>query len=114
MSPGGAVAGTTPCGSFPHREGMGHGRVRRRPPSGVLLYLLGFVVIPEERRGDPVRAARPGAAAGAGPAMVIGIGLVAIGAVTLVSRLVPSFSGLLGPAALIGIGVLVLLKGVRR
>lgn len=82
--------------------------------SGVLLYLLGFVVIPEPHPGEAVAAARPGTVTGPAPAAIIGIGLVAIGAVTLVSRLVPSFSGLLGPAALVVIGVVVLLKGGRR
>lgn len=82
--------------------------------SGVLLYLLGLVVIPEERPGEAVAAARPGTATGSGPAVIVGGGLVAIGAVSLVSHLVPSVRGLLGPAALVGIGVLVMLKGARR
>ena len=82
--------------------------------SGVLLYLIGLVVIPEEAEGEvPVAAARTGAAS-ANAVFVLGAALVIIGSLSLVTRLVPGLGHLVGPALLIGAGALVITLGGRR
>jgi phage shock protein C len=83
--------------------------------SGVLLYLLGLVLIPEEKPGDHVAAAGPTAfGPGGNVAAFIGGALVVLGSMSLVGRLVPGLSDLLGPALLVTVGVLVILIGGRR
>lgn len=81
--------------------------------SGVLAYLIAWIVIPDQRAGDVVDAPAGGApGAGAGTA-IIGILLVLAGAALLLDRLLPGFRSVLGPLVLIAVGVLVLAR-VRR
>lgn len=80
--------------------------------AGVLVYLVGWIAIPEERAGeDPGRAPR---AAGSTARVVAGAVLVGIGATMLLDRLVPSLGRYVWPLVLIALGLLVLGAGVRR
>lgn len=82
--------------------------------SGVLLYLIGLVVIPEEAEGETAAGIARTGAPGQNVVFVLGAALVVIGSLSLVTRLVPGFDHLLGPALLIGVGALVLTLGGRR
>lgn len=80
--------------------------------SGFLLYLVGLLVIPEERPGDPVTAApRP-----SNPTLTVVLGtvLVVLGTIALLGRAVPALGDLLGPLLLVGVGIAVLLSGRGR
>ncbi|MEX2626831.1 MAG: PspC domain-containing protein [Ilumatobacteraceae bacterium] len=81
--------------------------------TGIIAYLVGWLVIPAERGDDAIEPA-PGAGSstGAGP-VVVGIVLVAVGGLLLLDQVVPGFRSLLGPLLLIALGVLVLWR-VRR
>jgi phage shock protein C len=79
--------------------------------SGILLYLVGLLVMPEERPGEPVGSLEPGA--GRGAVALIGAVLILVGTLSLASRILPAFSDLLGPALLISLGLLLIL-GLRR
>lgn len=82
--------------------------------SGVLLYVIGLVAIPEERPEES--AARAGAstpALASGPGVVIGAALVALGFLLLAGRVIPAFADLFGPLVLITGGVLIILGGRR-
>jgi phage shock protein C len=89
--------------------------------SGILAYIIGWLVIPEERSGDstgrsaiadPAGAERSGSLVGSGSAL-LGALLVVVGAALLLDQVVPGFRSVLGPLLLIGIGLVVLGK-VRR
>lgn len=83
--------------------------------SGVLLYLVGLVAIPEEQPGEPVGVAAPRRGGGGqGAAIAIGGALVAVGAFSLVGQLVPGVRDLAGPLLLLTAGALVILWGGRR
>ncbi len=78
---------------------------------GVLLYLLGWIVMPEERSGDDVGPTpRPGTGTAG---VVVGTGLIALGSILLIDRLVPWFGRVIGPVVLIAIGVAVMVRGSR-
>jgi phage shock protein C len=79
--------------------------------SGVVLYLIAWVAIPEAAEGDA-----PAAAVGTSPEvvrLVLGAILVGVGALILFDRVLPGFRDFLGPLLLIGVGGLVLV-GARR
>jgi phage shock protein C len=80
--------------------------------SGVLLYLVGALVMPEEAPGDPVGRASGVSQHDTG--IAIGAVLVIAGTLALVGQLVPQASALLGPALLLGAGVAVLVVAGRR
>jgi phage shock protein C len=85
------------------------------PLPGILLYVLGWIFIPEEREGEPVGPPpRPRAERGIDIWMVIGVGLVGLGTILLIDRVVPWFDRVLGPLILIAIGAAVLVQGTRR
>jgi phage shock protein C len=85
--------------------------------SGLLLYLVGWVAIPEERPGEELGAAPPRALpeGGRGPE-VVGIALVALGAFFLLREVFPDLfdSDYVWPVVLIVIGLAVLARGLRR
>jgi phage shock protein PspC (stress-responsive transcriptional regulator) len=83
--------------------------------SGILLYVVGWIAIPEERPGDELGAAREGERRGGG-AEVIGITLVVLGAFFLLREAFPDAfdSDYVWPVLLIVIGLVVLARGVRR
>jgi phage shock protein PspC (stress-responsive transcriptional regulator) len=81
--------------------------------SGVLLYLLCWLVIPEESPADVVG---PATSRASGPVArgLLGLLLILFGVVTLLSRTLPDLGTYLGPALLIGLGVVVLTLENRR
>lgn len=73
---------------------------------GLLAYLIAWVVIPEEDEGE--WAAR---SAGTGSSALAGVVLIGLGALLLTDRLLPVFSWrYVGPALLIALGVLLLVR----
>lgn len=83
--------------------------------TGLLLYLLGWLVMPLEREGDVLGP--PGEPrAGMGGRELVGIGLVVLGALFLVRIAVPDVFAwrYVWPVALILLGLLVLVRGARR
>lgn len=84
--------------------------------SGILLYGVGWIVIPEERPGDELgEAPREGERLGGG-AEAVGIALVVLGAFFLLREAFPDAfdSDYVWPVLLIVIGLVVLARGVRR
>ena len=82
---------------------------------GVVAYIIGWVVIPEEPAGDAVATARPGTASGGQNARIIaGSVLIAVGFMLLLDWLVPSIDRFFWPLALIGMGVALFTYGARR
>lgn len=80
--------------------------------SGLLLYLVGALVMPEEAPGEPVGRATGVSQHDTG--IAIGAVLVVAGTFALVGQLVPQASALLGPVLLLGAGVAVLVVAGRR
>jgi phage shock protein C len=80
--------------------------------SGILLYILAWIVIPEEDAAGSAGRASTSSSNAAG--LVIGAVLVAAGAIMLLERVWPRFDDVLWPVALIGIGAAVILQGTRR
>jgi len=80
--------------------------------SGVLAYLLAWVLIPEERPGDAASPVPPPAAGGS--QVVVGALLVAAGAAMLLDQVVPGFRQVLGPLVLIFVGISVVALARRR
>lgn len=79
---------------------------------GFLIYGVAWLVIPYEAPGDHLgEAPRSSAAAGR---VLVGTTLIALGAIILIGRYVSWFGKVIGPVALIGIGVAVLVWGARR
>jgi phage shock protein C len=85
--------------------------------SGIVAYIVGWLVIPEERAGDPHEpdgTGSPGTASSVNPgSVVVGIVLVTVGGLLLLDQVLPGFRSLLGPLLLIALGVAVLWR-VRR
>jgi len=78
--------------------------------SGVLLYIILWIAIPEEKDGDPV-----GAHEGSGKGgLILGMALIAIGLLTLLNRLVPWLDDAFWPLVLILAGVFIVAAGSRR
>jgi phage shock protein PspC (stress-responsive transcriptional regulator) len=85
--------------------------------TGILLYVVGWIAIPEERPGEVVGAASPRAAHDRSPgAEVVGIGLILLGIFFLAREVFPDVfdSDYLWPLVLIAIGLAVLARAVRR
>ncbi|HSC91585.1 MAG TPA: PspC domain-containing protein [Gaiellaceae bacterium] len=84
--------------------------------TGILLYIVGWIAIPEERPGEVVAAAPRGAHDRSPGAEVVGIGLVLLGIFFLLREVFPDVfdSDYLWPLVLIAIGVAVLARAVRR
>jgi phage shock protein C len=83
------------------------------PLPGILLYILGWIFIPEEREGEAV-GPRPRPERGVDLWVLLGVGLVALGTILLIDRLIPWFDRVTGPLILIAIGAAVLVQGTRR
>jgi phage shock protein C len=80
--------------------------------SGVLLYLIALIVIPEERADEAVGQGTSAGAFG-NVAVVIGIVLVLVGSLALLRQVIPGLGDLVGPLLLVLVGVLVLLASRR-
>ena len=97
--------------------------------TGILLYIIAAVLIPEEPSGYvPVSASDPAAAAGepgtdrspyerrdtGGPAILIGLILVLVGAWLLLQRFLPALDGrIVWPAILVVVGLALLIGSLR-
>jgi len=79
--------------------------------SGLLLYLIGMIAIPEERPGEIPHDAPPGDQHTG--VMILGGVLVVVGGLLLADRVVPNLTTVLGPLVLIGLGAAVIV-GARR
>lgn len=84
--------------------------------TGLLAYLIAWIVIPEEEPATRSTAATTAAPSGERTgAMVFGVVLVGVGTLLLLDRVVPFLSWrYVGPLVLIAIGVLVVMKGGGR
>ncbi|TVR25151.1 MAG: PspC domain-containing protein [Ilumatobacter sp.] len=80
--------------------------------SGIVAYIVGWLVIPEERAGGEPEPTGAASSANAG-SVVIGIVLVTVGGLLLLDQLVPGFRSLIGPLLLIALGIVVLWR-IRR
>jgi phage shock protein C len=79
--------------------------------TGFLLYIIGWIAIPEERPDDEVGLSPR--ASTYRTQVLVGGALVVVGAWVLIGRLFPDISNFLGPIVLIGFGVALLLGGRR-
>jgi phage shock protein C len=79
--------------------------------SGLLLYLIGMIAIPEERPGEIPHDAPPGDQHTG--VMILGGVLVVVGGLLLADRVVSNLTTVLGPLVLIGLGAAVIV-GARR
>lgn len=77
--------------------------------AGVLVYIIGWIAIPEEKEGENIEAAHP---SGGNTARVIAGGvLILIGGAVLLDRVIPDLGRFFWPAAIILVGAFVLFGG---
>jgi len=79
---------------------------------GVLLYIVGWILIPEESPGESVGEVRPSAAATL--RLIFGGALIAVGAIALLGVSFPHLWKYFWPLALIVIGVAVIIRTSSR
>ena len=77
--------------------------------SGLLLYVIAWIAIPEEQATD-ILGPVPGGSNIAGR-VIIGATVIAVGSVLLVSEFVPGLSEYLWPLGLVAIGAFIMLGG---
>ena len=84
-----------------------------RGGSGILAYLIAWVIIPEAgaEASGPRTPAKP---LGPQGSLIAGLALVAIGIVLLLKQFVPWFSELLWPMAIVVAGLALILMGLRH
>lgn len=80
--------------------------------SGILLYVVGWLVIPEQRSGEEIAAAAPKVSGNAGR-LILGTVLLLVGAAMLLGPLLPRIGRFVAPLVLIGAGLAVLLANRR-
>lgn len=80
--------------------------------SGVLLYIVAWILIPEEAEGDQLGGAPPSSADTA--RLVFGGALIAIGVILLLGLSLPRIGKYLWPLALIAVGVAVIVQASSR
>lgn len=78
--------------------------------AGVLLYIIAWIAIAEERPGEVPPATRPDRNNGA---IILGAVLLVAGGLLFAERLLPNFSSFMGPLVLVGLGAALVL-GARR
>lgn len=83
---------------------------------GVILYLIGWILIPEEEPGSPAPDDASPIASAESTRLIVGVLLIAVGAVLLINFLFPGVSRYFWPLALIGVGVAIIVQssGWRR
>jgi phage shock protein C len=77
--------------------------------SGVLLYIIGWIAIPEEQPTDVLGPAPTGSSLAG--RTIIGATVIAVGSVLLMSEFLPDLSKYLWPIGLVSIGVFIMLGG---
>jgi phage shock protein PspC (stress-responsive transcriptional regulator) len=80
--------------------------------SGILLYLIGWLVIPEQGKDEAV-VSGAGSLGTQGPVLA-GAALIAVGAMLLMNNLVPWFDKVMLPMVVIAAGAALLYTGGRR
>lgn len=80
--------------------------------SGVVLYLIGWIAIPERGADEPVHEATDHAKVQG--TLVVGVALIAIGVISLVNLAIPWVDRLFWPGVIVAIGVGLLWGGGRR
>jgi len=80
--------------------------------SGILIYVVAIIVIPEEKPGEDLGPVH--ARSGATGRILVGTALIALGTILLVDRFVSWFDKVIGPLTLIALGIAVLMWGTRR
>jgi len=88
--------------------------------AGILAYIIGWLIIPEEPYAgaatddEPDRSAARHSAPATGPRIVVGIVMIVIGISLLLKWVIPAFSDVFWPIAVIIAGAALLLHGARR
>jgi phage shock protein C len=78
---------------------------------GVVLYVLGWILIPEEEPGaTPVTRPSQPIDAGESARLIIGAVLIAVGVILLLNLVIPGFWRFFWPLALIAIGVAIIVQ----
>lgn len=80
--------------------------------SGVLLYIVAWLIIPEEKADEEVASGQ--ATLGSQGPVIAGIALMAIGFMLLVDNLVPWFDRIMWPAMIVAAGLALIYTGGRR
>ncbi len=80
--------------------------------AGVLVYIIGWIAIPEEKPGEQIRTAEP--SSGNTARMVVGGLLILVGGAVLLDNLIPDLSRYFWPAVIILLGAGVLFGGLGR
>jgi phage shock protein C len=81
---------------------------------GVALYIIAWIVIPEEKEGDAVGPASRRPDAGATARLILGGTFIAVGTTLLLNIILPGFGKYLWPLALIALGVGILVQASVR
>jgi len=79
---------------------------------GFLLYLVAWVLIPEEREGEPLGTERPPSVDTT--RLIVGGALIAIGMILLLDVSIPQLAKFFWPLTLIAIGVAIVVLSSRR
>jgi len=75
---------------------------------GLLLYVVSWILIPQERSGEPLGTARPSSYDAT--RLIVGGALIAIGTILLLNLSIPRFGKYFWPLALIAIGVAIVIQ----
>lgn len=75
---------------------------------GILLYLVSWILIPEEREGQPLGSERPSSVDTA--RLIVGGALIAIGTILLLNLSFPRLGRFFWPLTLIAIGVAIVIE----
>lgn len=75
---------------------------------GFLLYIVSWILIPEERSGEPLGSARPSSFDTT--RLIVGGTLIAIGTILLLNLSIPRFGKYFWPLALIAVGVAIVIQ----
>lgn len=75
---------------------------------GFLLYIVSWILIPEERSGEPLGSSRPSSFDTT--RLIVGGALIAIGTILLLNLSIPRFGKYFWPLALIAVGVAIVIQ----
>lgn len=75
---------------------------------GILLYIVSWILIPEQREGEDLGTARPSSIDST--RLIVGGALIAIGTILLLNLSLPRFGKYFWPLALIAVGVAVVIQ----